>query len=165
MGQGLPEAFPKDSTQVLAAASYPGATKAFHIHRRQTDCWVPLQGMLQVALADLREDSPTFGARNARYRGVLRRWQLLIPPGVANSYQVVGTEPALLVYLPDRFYYPQDEGRIPDKRPSKFHTTGRRSISKWREITNLYPKVPLTGRCRQPYKRVCPSCRRLKPCG
>jgi dTDP-4-dehydrorhamnose 3,5-epimerase len=75
MGQGLPEAFPKDSTQVSAAVSYPGTIKAFHIHRRQTDCWVPLQGMLQVALEDLREDSPTFGARNTLYLGALRRWR------------------------------------------------------------------------------------------
>jgi hypothetical protein len=48
MGQGLTEAFPKDSTQVSAALSYPGTIKAFHFHRKQTDCWVPVEGMLQV---------------------------------------------------------------------------------------------------------------------
>jgi dTDP-4-dehydrorhamnose 3,5-epimerase len=113
MGQGLTEAFPKDTTQVSAALSYPGTIKAFHFHRRQTDCWVPMQGMLQVALVDLRPRSATFGARNTIYLGQLRRWQLLIPPGVAHGYKVIGTEPALLVYLTDRFYDPSDEGRIP----------------------------------------------------
>lgn len=113
MGQGLTEAFPKETTQISSALSYPGTIKAFHFHRKQTDCWVPVQGMLQVALVDLRPQSPTFGARNTIYLGSLRRWQLLIPPGVAHGYKVIGTEPALLVYLTDRFYNPEDEGRIP----------------------------------------------------
>ena len=117
IGQGLTEAFPKETTQVSAALSYPGTIKAFHFHRRQTDCWVPVQGMLQVALVDLRPQSPSFGARNTIYLGSLRRWQLLIPPGVAHGYKVIGAEPALLVYLTDRFYNPEDEGRIPYDDP------------------------------------------------
>jgi dTDP-4-dehydrorhamnose 3,5-epimerase len=117
VGQGLTEAFPKDSTQISAALSYPGTIKAFHFHRRQTDCWIPLEGMLQVALVDLRPQSPSFGARNTFYLGALRRWQLLIPPGVAHGYKIIGTTPALLVYITDRFYDPQDEGRIPYDDP------------------------------------------------
>ncbi len=100
-----------------AALSYPGTIKAFHFHRRQTDCWVPVGGMLQVALVDLRKQSPTFGARNTLYLGALRPWQLLVPPGVGHGYKVIGTAPALLVYVTDRFYDPQDEGRIPYDDP------------------------------------------------
>jgi dTDP-4-dehydrorhamnose 3,5-epimerase len=44
--------------------------------------------------------------------GQLRPWQILIPPRVAHGYKVVGTEPAMLVYMTDRFYNPADEGRI-----------------------------------------------------
>jgi dTDP-4-dehydrorhamnose 3,5-epimerase len=117
MGQGFTQHFPLESTQVSAALSYPGTIKAFHFHRRQTDCWVPVDGMLQVALVDLRPQSATFGARNTLYVGALRRWQLLIPPGVAHGYKVIGPEPAWLVYLTDRFYDPADEGRIPYDDP------------------------------------------------
>lgn len=117
MGQGLTESFPKETTQVSSALSYPGTIKAFHFHRKQTDCWVPVEGMLQVALVDLRPQSQTFGARNTIYLGTLRRWQLLIPPGVAHGYKVIGTASALLVYLTDRFYDPNDEGRIPYDDP------------------------------------------------
>jgi len=117
IGQGLAAGFPAESTQMSAAVSYPGTIKAFHFHRRQTDCWVPLQGMLQVALVDMRTDSPSFGARNTLYIGSLRRWQLLVPPGIAHGYKVIGTEPAMLVYLTDRFYDPEDEGRIPYDDP------------------------------------------------
>ena len=111
-GQGLAASFPAESTQVSSAFTYPGTVKAFHYHRRQTDCWTPVAGMLQVALVDLREGSATFGARNTIYAGVVRPWQILVPPGVAHGYKVLGMEPALLVYLTDRFYDPDDEGRI-----------------------------------------------------
>jgi dTDP-4-dehydrorhamnose 3,5-epimerase len=48
----------------------------------------------------------------------MRPWQLLIPPGVAHGYKVIGHDNAMLVYLTDRFYNPQDEGRIPHNDPS-----------------------------------------------
>ena len=73
--------------------------------------------MLQVALVDLRVDSPTYGARNTLYCGALRPWQILIPPGIAHGYKVIGTEPALLVYVTDRFYDASDEGRIAYNEP------------------------------------------------
>lgn len=116
-GQGMTAEFPSATTQVSAALTYPGAIKAFHFHRHQTDLWGVPAGMLQVALVDLRPDSATFGRRNTIYTGNLRPWQILIPPGVGHGYKVIGQEPALLVYLTDRFYNPEDEGRIPYNDP------------------------------------------------
>ncbi len=117
MGQGLAAAFPPSSTQISAALNYPGIIKAFHYHLRQTDCWTPARGMLQVALVDLRPDSPTFGVRNTLYVGVMRPWRILIPPGVGHGYKVIGTSESLLIYGTDRFYDPADEGRIPYDDP------------------------------------------------
>jgi dTDP-4-dehydrorhamnose 3,5-epimerase len=117
MGKGSVADFPMESTQVSAALSYPGTIKAFHFHKFQTDCWVPVQGMFQVALVDLRKDSRTHGLRNTLYVGALRPWQLIIPPGVAHGYKVIGPNPAMLVYLTNRFYDPKDEGRIPHNDP------------------------------------------------
>ncbi len=111
-GQGLSAAFPAESTQVSAALSYPGAIKAFHYHQRQTDFWCPVQGMLQIALVDFRKGSATYGARNTLYAGSLRPWSVLVPPGVGHGYKVIGTSSAMLVYVTDRFYDPEDEGRI-----------------------------------------------------
>ncbi len=113
MGQGLTERFPQESTQVSAALSYPQTVKAFHYHMRQTDMWAPAKGMFQVALVDLREGSPTFGVRNTFYVGDLRPWRILIPPGVAHGYKVIGREPGMLIYITDKHYNPEDEGRIP----------------------------------------------------
>jgi dTDP-4-dehydrorhamnose 3,5-epimerase len=118
LGQGLAAQFPAATTQVAAAANYAGTIKAFHFHLHQTDCWVPVRGLLQVVLADLRLGSATFGRRNTLYVGTMRPWQILIPPGVAHGYKVIGKDDALLVYLTDRFYNPKDEGRIPYNDPS-----------------------------------------------
>ncbi len=118
LGQGLPAGFPPASTQVSAALSFPGTIKALHYHRHQTDCWVPAMGMFQVVLVDLRTESNTFGRRNTIFAGELRPWQVLIPPGVAHGYKVIGTGPAMLVYVTDRLYNPADEGRIPHNDPS-----------------------------------------------
>jgi dTDP-4-dehydrorhamnose 3,5-epimerase len=112
IGEGLAADFPKHSTQISAAFNHPGIIKAFHYHRHQTDCWTPAVNMLQIALVDLRPESPTFGHRNTIYAGNLRPWQILIPPGVAHGYKVLATGPSLLIYATDRFYNPADEGRI-----------------------------------------------------
>lgn len=112
VGQGLAAAFPKETSQVSAAANYPGIIKAFHYHLHQTDCWTPVAGMFQVALVDLRASSATFGLRNTIYLGALRPWQILIPPGVGHGYKIIGNQPSVLVYMTDRFYNPEDEGRI-----------------------------------------------------
>jgi dTDP-4-dehydrorhamnose 3,5-epimerase len=113
MGHGLAGHFPAENCQISAALNFPGTVKAFHFHLHQTDCFTPVRGMLQVALVDLRLGSPTFGRRNTIYAGALRPWQILIPPGVGHGYKVIGSDESLLVYMTDRFYNPNDEGRIP----------------------------------------------------
>ncbi len=76
------------------------------------------EGLFQVVLVDFRTASPTFGARNTLYVGPLRPWQILIPPGVGHGYKIIGGDDAMLVYMTDQFYNPNDEGRIPYDDPS-----------------------------------------------
>lgn len=110
--QGLAADFPVESTQVSSALSYAGIIKAFHFHLEQTDLWVPMTGMFQVVLVDLRPSSPTYGVKNTLYTGALKPWQILIPPGVGHGYKVIGPDPGVLVYVTNRLYNPKDEGRI-----------------------------------------------------
>ncbi|MGA7410729.1 MAG: dTDP-4-dehydrorhamnose 3,5-epimerase family protein, partial [Bryobacteraceae bacterium] len=95
--EGLVTGFPAETTQISTAFNYPGIIKAFHYHRFQTDFWVPAAGLLQVALVDMRVESRTFGWKNTIYAGNLRPWQILIPPGVAHGYKVIGDQPSVLV--------------------------------------------------------------------
>jgi dTDP-4-dehydrorhamnose 3,5-epimerase len=113
VGHGLAARFPPETTQVSAAVTHSRVIKAFHFHLQQSDCWTVVGGMLQIALADLRRNSKTFGQRNTLYVGAMRPWQVLIPPGVAHGYKVISAEPALLVYVTSRFYDTADELRLP----------------------------------------------------
>lgn len=117
VGKGLAADFDPATTQVSSALSYPGTIKAFHFHLHQTDCWQPVMGMFQVALVDFRVGSATYGKRNTFYLGNLRPWQLIIPPGVGHGYKIIGVDPAMLVYVTNQFYNPEDEGRIPYNEP------------------------------------------------
>ena len=103
--------------QVSMAVAYPRVIKALHHHFEQTDVWVPVRGMFQVVLCDLREGSPTHGQINTLYVGELRPWRLRIPPGVGHGYKVIGSGEATLFYLADRFYNPSDEGRLAYNHP------------------------------------------------
>ena len=113
VGFGLAAPFSPATTQISATVTYADVVKAFHYHLRQSDCWTVVQGMLQVALVDMRRHSPTFGQRNTLYVGETRPWQILIPPGVAHGYKVIGRGSAVLVYVTNQFYDPTDECRIP----------------------------------------------------
>ena len=117
IGNGLASHYDPATTQISAALSYPGTIKAFHYHLEQTDFWVPAMGIFQVALVDLRQGSATFGRKNTLYVGSLRPWQILIPPGVGHGYKVIGLDPAMLVYVTNKFYTPKDEGRIAYNEP------------------------------------------------
>jgi hypothetical protein len=55
--------------QISGTLAYPGTIKAIHFHYHQTDLWVPISGMIQVFLCDLRRTKhmsalPPFSARN-----------------------------------------------------------------------------------------------------
>jgi dTDP-4-dehydrorhamnose 3,5-epimerase len=116
--QGLVAPFAPQETQVSAAASYSGTIKAFHYHRFQTDYWVPVQGVFQVGLVDLRPASPTFRQRNTIYCGSLKPTRIIIPPGIGHGYKVVSPDAGLLVYITNKIYNPADEGRIPYNHPN-----------------------------------------------
>ena len=104
--------------QVTYAAVQPGAIKAFHVHREQTDVWfVRPEDRLLLVLLDVRADSPTREVRQRLVLGDGRATLVRIPPGVAHGCRNLGAAPASLVYFTDRQFAPEpdrcDEGRLP----------------------------------------------------
>jgi len=120
LGKGIAANMLPDATrhiQVSCTLTYPGTIKAIHFHSEQTDLWVPISGMVQVFLYDLRLKSKTFGSINTLYVGRFRPWEILIPPGVGHGYKALGVDPIQLVYFTDRHYNPSDELRLPFNHP------------------------------------------------
>jgi dTDP-4-dehydrorhamnose 3,5-epimerase len=50
--------------QVYFITTYPGVVKAWHYHKKQTDHFYVIKGLVKIALCDQREGSPTCGVVN-----------------------------------------------------------------------------------------------------
>lgn len=103
-----------DVKQSSIAMTYPGVIKAFHWHKYQTDIWFALQGYARCVLYDLRNNSPTYKKVQTIYMSGIERKLLVIPPGVAHGYQVLGGTQFYLLYFVNQAYDPAnpDEGRL-----------------------------------------------------
>jgi dTDP-4-dehydrorhamnose 3,5-epimerase len=104
--------------QVNYSELAPGTIKAFHLHVRQTDVWyVPPGDRMLVVLLDVRQGSPTEGARRRLVLGDGASRLLRIPPGVAHGVRNIGTAPGRIIYFTDLHFSAEpsscDEGRLP----------------------------------------------------
>ncbi len=101
--------------QAYVTSAYPGVVKAWHFHKKQTDHFCVVHGMMKVVLYDAREDSPTKGEVNEFFMGVQNQILLSIPPGVYHGFKNIGANEALCLNLPTEVYnYEQpDEHRTP----------------------------------------------------
>ena len=106
------------TTQISAALNYAGAVKAFHYHLAPDGLLGARQGPASGGARGSPNRLGHLWAAQYNLRGSYAPVAILIPPGVAHGYKVVGHDDAMLVYLTDRFYNPQDEGRIPYNDPS-----------------------------------------------
>jgi dTDP-4-dehydrorhamnose 3,5-epimerase len=101
--------------QINFSVLAPGAVKAWHLHRRQTDVWfVPGSSRLIAGLLDIRAGSASYGA-STRFALGLGAQLLVIPPGVAHGMANLGPHPAQLIYLVSSRFNPgdPDEYRLP----------------------------------------------------
>jgi dTDP-4-dehydrorhamnose 3,5-epimerase len=94
--------------QTTYTMTYPGVIKAFHWHKKQHDLWYVAMGEARVVLYDLREESPTCRKTQVIYAGEHKPLLIVIPPGVAHGYQVLGDKPVGLFYHTTRTYDPKD---------------------------------------------------------
>ena len=101
--------------QITVTRTDPGIIKASHSHRRQTDIWLPIAGRARVVLFDLRRQSPTAHTRQIIIVDGRTPVTIVIPPGVAHGYQVLGRKEFVMVYATSHEYNPSepDEQRTP----------------------------------------------------
>jgi len=100
--------------QVYFTTTYPGVVKAWHYHKKQTDHFYVVRGIVKVALYDGRKDSQTYGQVNEVYVSEHRPVLVRIPPGVCHGWMCVGETEAYIVNVVSEMYnYEQpDEFRI-----------------------------------------------------
>lgn len=108
--------------QVYFTTTYPGVVKAWHYHKKQTDHFYVVKGMVKIALYDDRKGSPTYGTVNELYLGERCPGLLRIPPGVQHGWTCVSQSEAYIINVvsemynyaePDEFRTEPHDNRIP----------------------------------------------------
>ncbi len=103
--------------QVNYSEVEPGAIKAFHLHRRQTDVWyVPPGDKMLLVLHDCRAGSATEKQTMRFVLGDGTSRLVRIPPGVAHGCRNLAPERSRILYFVDVQFSTDsecDEGRLP----------------------------------------------------
>jgi len=108
--------------QVYVTTAYPGVVKAWHYHKKQTDNFTCIKGMMKVALYDARPGSPSQGELNEFFIGEKNPLLIRVPPVVYHGFKAIGNETAFFVSIPtlpydygepDEFRLPPDTSEIP----------------------------------------------------
>ncbi len=100
--------------QVYLTTAYPGVTKAWHYHKKQTDHFVCVRGQMKVVLYDPRADSPTRGLVNEFVIGDHAPLLIEIPSFVYHGFKCIGEHEAMVInYTTECYDYQHpDEFRI-----------------------------------------------------
>jgi len=101
--------------QAYITTAYPGVVKAWHGHRKQTDYFTCIDGVLKVALYDSRTNSATYREINEFFIGEETRAIIKIPPLVYHGFKAIGTKTAYVLNVTTELYdYKNpDELRLP----------------------------------------------------
>jgi dTDP-4-dehydrorhamnose 3,5-epimerase len=102
--------FPERTWEIVQtnrSDSRAGVLRGLHYHFRQVDYWYVPRGRVRVGLADLRKNSPTFGAGEVLEIGDHNECGVFIPSGVAHGFYALTD--ATLTYLVDNYYDGSDE--------------------------------------------------------
>ncbi len=101
--------------QVYVTTAWPGVTKAWHYHKKQTDNFCCVKGMMKVVLYDDREGSPTMGEVNEFFLGEHNQILLQIPPFVWHGFKCISDTEAMVMNCSTEPYNPKepDEFRKP----------------------------------------------------
>ncbi len=103
-----------DFGQTYMTTAYPGVVKGWHYHKKQTDNFVVVKGMMKVVLYDSREESSTYKEVNEFFMGEHNPMLLQIPTFVFHGFKCVSEVEAICINVPTHPYnYDQpDEYRV-----------------------------------------------------
>ncbi|MDB5293854.1 MAG: dTDP-4-dehydrorhamnose 3,5-epimerase-like enzyme [Phycisphaerales bacterium] len=82
--------------EIYFSCVYPGAIKAWHIHKKMTLNYAVPVGNIKFVLYDERESSPTRGQVQEIYLGPESYNLVTVPPMVWNGFKGIGTQMALV---------------------------------------------------------------------
>jgi dTDP-4-dehydrorhamnose 3,5-epimerase len=98
--------------EIYFSGVYPGAIKAWHIHKIMTLNYAVVQGMIKFVLYDDRKDSPTHGELQELFIGEQNYCLVTVPPLVWNGFKGMGSSMALVANCTTHAYTPGEIDRL-----------------------------------------------------
>jgi dTDP-4-dehydrorhamnose 3,5-epimerase len=101
--------------QVYMTTAYPGVVKGWHYHKKQTDTFICIKGMMKVVLYDSRKGSKTYGEVNEFFIGEHNPALVQIPKFVYHGFKCISDKEAVVLNIPTELfnYSEPDEFRLP----------------------------------------------------
>lgn len=82
--------------EIYFSCVYPGAVKAWHIHKQMTLNYAVPHGNIKLVLYDERPGSPSKGETQEFFLGPDNYCLITIPPMIWNGFKGIGTEMAIV---------------------------------------------------------------------
>lgn len=82
--------------EIYFSVVFPGAIKAWHLHRRMTLNYAVPSGRIKLVVFDDRDDSPTRGELQEIFTGEDAYSLVTVPPGLWNGFKGVSTAAAIV---------------------------------------------------------------------
>jgi dTDP-4-dehydrorhamnose 3,5-epimerase len=104
--------------EIYFSCVYPGAIKAWHIHKEMILNYAVPHGNIKMALYDDRKDSPTKGEVQEIFLGPDNYCLVTVPPFVWNGFKGLGTCMALVANCATIAHRPDEISRLSPFDPS-----------------------------------------------
>ena len=104
--------------EIYFSTVYPGAIKAWHIHKEMTLNYAVVSGMIKMVLYDDRESSSTRSALMELFVGESNYCLVTVPPLVWNGFKGVGGHPAIVANCATIPHDPTEISRLDPFSPS-----------------------------------------------
>ena len=98
--------------EIYFSCAWPGAIKAWHIHKSMTLNNVVISGRAKLVMYDKREGSPTFGEIQEVFFGEDNYVLVQMPPGIVNGYKAYGDKMVILANCATEPHDPDEMIRI-----------------------------------------------------
>jgi dTDP-4-dehydrorhamnose 3,5-epimerase len=90
--------------QLYITTAYPGVVKAWHYHKKQTDNFCVVTGMMKIVVYDERDGSPTKGEMNEFFIGEHNPCLLQIAKGLWHGFKCISETEAICINCPTEIY-------------------------------------------------------------
>src|SRR3972149_5351343 len=110
--------------EIYFSVIYPGAIKAWHLHKIMTLNYGVVSGAIKLVLYDDRDGSPTKGELQEIFTGEECYSLITIPPNIWNGFKGIGAKPALVANCATE---PHDPSEIVGIQDSDHGTPGTRA--------------------------------------